>query len=206
MKIARNFWLTAALAVLPLAACAGAVDDLKRFLHDTRTFQADFTQTLVTRSGRAPQASSGSVALQRPGKLRWEIRQPVPQLVVGDGEKIWMHDPELEQVTVRPAGQALGGTPAALLAGSGDLERDFQLVEAPAAEGLAWVDATPRRSDAGFERLRLGFAEGELRAMELFDSFGQVTRIRFSGVKRNPSLSAALFRFTPPPGVDVIGQ
>jgi outer membrane lipoprotein carrier protein len=206
MKIALKLASTAAVALWPLLAEAGAVDQLHRFLTDTRTLKADFAQAVVARSGRKPQQSSGTLAISRPGKLRWDIQKPYPQLVVGDGEKIWIYDPELKQVTVRKAGQAISGSPAALLAGSNELERDFILKEAGEADGLAWVEATPRRNESGFEKVRLGFAGSELRAMELYDNFGQTTHIRFSRIERNPVLPASTFRFTPPPGADVIGE
>ena len=191
------------------AACfaeAGAVDQLHQFLTATRTLKADFTQTVIGKNGRKPQQSSGIVAISRPGKLRWDIQKPYPQLVVGDGEKIWIYDPELKQVTVRKAGQAISGSPAALLAGSNELERDFILKEAGEADGLAWVEATPRQNESGFEKVRLGLAGSELRAMELHDNFGQTTHIRFSRIERNPALPASTFRFTPPPGADVVGE
>jgi outer membrane lipoprotein carrier protein len=206
MKFALKFASTAALALAPLFAEAGAIDQLSRFLQETRTLKADFAQVVIARGGRKPQESSGTLAISRPGKLRWEILKPYPQLVVGDGEKIWIHDPELKQVTVRKAGQALGGSPAALLAGKNELEREFVLAEAGEADGLAWVEATPKQSESGFEKVRLGFAGADLRAMELYDNFGQVTHIRFSKLMRNPALPADTFRFEPPVGADVIGN
>jgi outer membrane lipoprotein carrier protein len=198
--------MVAAIAMFPLLAEAGAIDQLHQFLASTRTLKADFTQTVVARSGRKPQESSGVVAISRPGKLRWDIQKPFPQLVVGDGEKIWIYDPELKQITVRKAGQAISGSPAALLSGSNELEKNFTLAEAGAADGLNWVEATPKQGDSGFERVRLGFAGKDLKAMELHDSFGQTTRIRFANLERNPLLSEASFRFTPPAGVDVVGD
>lgn len=187
-------------------AHAGAVDQLHEFLKSTRTLKADFAQAVISKNGRKPQQSSGVVAISRPGKLRWEIQKPYPQLIVGDGEKIWIHDPELQQVTVRKAGQAIGGSPAALLSGSNDLEKNFTLKDAGEAEGLVWVEAIPKAGDSGFESVRLGFSGNDLKAMELHDSFGQTTLIRFSKLERNPALSAAIFKFTPPAGVDVVGE
>ena len=105
MKIAQKWLCTAALA-FPLLAHAGAIDQLHQFLQSTRTLKAEFSQTVIAKSGRKPQQSSGLVAISRPGKLRWEIQKPYPQLVVGDGEKVWIHDPELQQVTVRKAGHS----------------------------------------------------------------------------------------------------
>lgn len=206
MNIIQRTLALAVLAFLPALAHAGAVDQLHDFLKNTKTLRADFSQAVIAKSGRKPQQSSGIVAISRPGKLRWEIQKPYPQLVVGDGEKVWIHDPELQQVTVRKAGQAIGGSPAALLSGSNELERNFTLKEAGESEGMAWVEATPKANDSGFERVRLGFAGNDLKAMELLDSFGQTTLIRFSRVERNPALPASTFKFTPPAGADVVGE
>ena len=205
-KTLSQFASLLAMALLPALAQAGAIDQLHDFLKNTRSFKADFSQALLAKNGRKPQQSSGTVAVARPGKLRWEIAKPYPQLVVGDGERFWIHDPELQQVTVRKADKALGASPAALLSGSNDLERNFNLREAGEADGLAWVEATPKTGDSGFERVRLGFAGADLQAMELFDSFGQTTLVRFSRIERNPNLPAATFKFTPPAGADVIGE
>lgn len=206
MKFARKILSTAAFAWLPLLAEAGAVDQLHQFLQTTRTLKADFAQTVVAKNGRKPQQSYGWVAIARPGKLRWDIQKPYPQTLVGDGDKVWIYDPELKQVTVRKVGQAIGGSPAALLAGSNDLEKNFTLKEAGEADGLNWVEAIPKTGDSGFDSVRLGFYGSDLRAMQLQDNFGQTTHIHFSKLERNPALPAATFRFTPPAGVDVIGE
>jgi outer membrane lipoprotein carrier protein len=206
MKFARKILLTATLVIFPWLAQAGSVDQLHQFLNNTRTLKADFAQLVVAKNGRKPQASSGLLAISRPGKLRWDIQKPYPQLIIGDGEKIWIYDQELQQVTVRKAGQAISGSPAALLSGSNDLEKNFTLKDVGEAEGLAWVEATPKNTESGFEKVRLGLAGSELKAMELYDNFGQTTQIRFSKVERNPALPAATFKFTPPAGVDVVGE
>jgi outer membrane lipoprotein carrier protein len=206
MKNPSRFLIAAAFALLPLFAQAGAIEQLHDFLKSTRTLKADFSQMVIGKNGRKPQQSSGNVAISRPGKLRWEIQKPYPQLVVGDGEKIWIHDPDLQQVTVRKAGQAIGGSPAALLSGSNELEMNFTLRDLGDAEGMAWVEATPKAGDTGFEKVRLGFAGNDLKAMELQDSFGQTTHIRFTKIERNPALPASTFKFTPPAGVDVVGE
>ncbi|PKO94411.1 MAG: outer membrane lipoprotein carrier protein LolA [Betaproteobacteria bacterium HGW-Betaproteobacteria-10] len=198
--------LTAAIAISPLLAQAGAVDQLHQFLNTTRTMKADFSQVVVARNGRKPQESSGVVAISRPGKLRWDIQKPYPQLVVGDGEKIWIYDAELKQVTVRQAGQAISGSPAALLAGRNELEKNFILSEAGEADGMNWVEATAKADESGFEKIRLGFVGADLRAMELHDNFGQTTLIRFSRLERNPQLPTTTFKFIPPAGVDVVGE
>lgn len=206
MNIFQRTLSAAILALAPGLAMAGAIDQLHDFLRNTKTLKAEFAQAVIAKSGRKPQQSSGIVAISRPGKLRWEIQKPYPQLVVGDGEKIWIHDPELQQVTVRKAGQAIGGSPAALLSGSNELERNFTLKEAGESDGMAWVEATPKANDSGFERVRLGFSGSDLKAMELLDSFGQTTLVRFSRLEKNPALPASTFRFTPPAGADVVGE
>ncbi|KAB2928710.1 MAG: outer membrane lipoprotein chaperone LolA [Dechloromonas sp.] len=190
----------------PLLAQAGAVDRLHQFLSSTKTLKAEFSQLVISKGGRKPQESSGVVAISRPGKLRWDIRKPYAQLVVSDGEKVWIHDTELQQVTVRQVGKAIGGSPAALLSGSNDLERNFTLSEAGEREDMLWVEAVPKSGDSGFERVRIGFVGNDLKAMELQDSFGQTTLIRFSALERNPPLPPATFRFVPPAGVDVVGE
>lgn len=206
MKSAAKMLSIAAIAVFPLLAEAGAVDQLHQFLSSTRTLKAEFTQIVLGKNGRKPQQSSGLVAISRPGKLRWDIQKPYPQLIVGDGEKIWIYDTELKQITVRKAGQAISGSPAAILSGNNDLEKNFTLADAGEADGMVWVDATPKAGDSGFEKVRLGFAGSDLKAMELQDSFGQTTHIRFSRFERNPVLPAGTFKFTPPAGVDVVGE
>lgn len=206
MKFSLKFLPVLSALLFPLLAEAGALEQLHQFLNGTRTLKAEFSQMVVAKGGRKPQQSSGLVAISRPGKLRWDIQKPYPQLVVGDGEKVWIYDSELQQVTVRKADKAIGGSPAALLSGNNELEKNFMLREAGDAEGLAWVEATPKASDSGFDKVRLGFAGGDLKAMELQDSFGQTTLVRFSRLERNPSLPAGTFKFVPPAGVDVVGE
>lgn len=204
-RLRRSLFAAACLLATHLAS-AGAIDKLHRFLDSTRTVRADFAQTVVGRNGRQGQVASGVMAISRPGKFRWQIDKPYPQLLVGDGEKIWIHDPELRQVTVRKAGAALGGTPAALLAGDSRIEKDFTLREAGERDGLEWVEAIPKAPDSGFDKVNLGFSGNDLRAMELHDSLGQTTSLLFARLERNPQLAPSLFRFTPPANTDVIGD
>ncbi|HET9350231.1 MAG TPA: outer membrane lipoprotein carrier protein LolA, partial [Burkholderiales bacterium] len=142
----------------------------------------------------------------RPGLFRWVYAKPVDQVIVGDGERVWIHDRDLNQVTVRKLSRALGSTPAALLAGSADIEKAFELSDAGTKDGLEWLEATPREREAGFERVRMGFDADELRAMELFDHFGQRTVLRFMNLRRNPKIDKSEFRFEPPKGADVLGE
>ena len=187
-------------------ASAGAIDKLHRFLESTKTLRADFAQMVAAKSGKKPQQSTGVMMVSRPGKFRWEISKPYAQLLVGDGEKVWIYDPDLRQVTVKKMDAALGSTPAALLVGGNNLEKNFNLREMGEREGLEWLEATPRASDSGFEKLQLGFAGDDLKAMELFDNFGQTTSLFFSHLERNPQIASTQFRFTPPAGADVIGE
>jgi outer membrane lipoprotein carrier protein len=205
MMIRRTLFAVACLLAAH-AASAGAIDKLQHFLDTTKTVRADFAQTVVARNGHRAQASSGVMMLSRPGKFRWQIEKPYHQLLLGDGEKVWIHDPDLRQVTVRKVGAALGGTPAALLAGDNTIEKEFTLREAGEAAGLEWLEAVPKVQDSGFEKVRLGFAGNELQAMELLDSLGQTTLLRFSRLERNPRLAPSLFRFIPPANTDVIGE
>ncbi len=206
----RRLIIAAACLIAAQSASASAIDKLHRFLESTKTMRADFSQIVVAKNGKKPQQSSGVMMFSRPGKFRWQIEKPYAQLLVGDGEKVWIYDPDLRQVTVKKVDAALGSTPAALLVGEGGgkstLEKNFTLREAGEREGLEWLDAIPKTPDSGFEKLQLGFSGNDLKAMELFDNFGQTTSLFFSRLERNPSLAATQFRFTPPAGIDVIGE
>jgi outer membrane lipoprotein carrier protein len=193
------------LAWPAFAAAASAVDQLHTFLHDTKTFRAKFEQKVTDADGIELQHGSGEVMLERPGKFRWDYDEPNGQLIVSDGQRLWVYDRDLEQVSVQRLNPDTGSTPAQLLSGASPLEREFSVRERGREGGLDWVESKPKRSDASFRRVELGFADGELRAMDLFDNLGQVTHLRFTQVDLNPVLDPALFRFKPPPGVDVIG-
>lgn len=187
-------------------AHAAALDKLKAFVEGTTSGRADFIQTVASKSGRKPQHAAGQMMFSRPGRFRWVYDKPYYQLIVGDGERLWVYDRDLNQVSVKKLAAALGSSPAALLAGDNALERDFELREGGTADGIEWVEALPKRQDAGFQQLRIGFVGDTLRAMVLTDSFGQVTTIGFDRFQRNPQLPAGLFRFMPPPGADVLGE
>lgn len=184
---------------------AAGLDQLKSFLDGSRGARGVFTQTVIARSGRKPQQSAGVFALQRPGKFRWSYEKPYRQLLVSDGSKLWSYDPDLNQVAVKKLGAAFGASPAALLAGK-DLDRHFDLAEGAAADGLEFVQARPRGGDAGFERIRIGFADNRPVVMEIHDAFGQVTMLRFSQFETNQPLPDSLFRFVAPAGADVVGD
>lgn len=202
------FTLGLLCALVAMQAQAAAVKSLKTFVEEALTFRAEFSQTQLDKNLRVTQKASGSMMFERPGKFRWTYEQPYQQLIVGDGQRVWFYDQDLDQVTVRQLDLALGSTPAALLAGSNAIERDFDLLEIEAQEGqLEWLEAIPKSQESTFELIRLGFSQtGMLREMVLRDSFGQVTWLIFSQIEQNPMLAPDLFQFTPPAGADVIGD
>ena len=198
-----SFILLCAVASL---ADAATIERLRAFVRETQTARANFSQTVTDRSGRPKQEASGEFAISRPGKFRWSVAKPYQQLLVGDGERVWIYDPDLNQVVKRRADQALGTTPAALLAGKDDVERAFEWHDLPAADGLDWLGATPKDKESSFTEIRLGFDASGLAALEIFDNFGQRTRIKLTKLERNPKLPPDLFKFTPPKGADVVGD
>lgn len=189
------------------AAHADAVDALREFTREAKTGRASFTQVVTSPDGAKKKSSSGSFEFARPNRFRFAYAKPYEQVIVGDGQSVWLHDVDLQQVTVRPMDQALGATPAALLAGA-SLDKDFELKAQPSANGLDWVQAVPRAQgdSASFQSLRVGFKGKALAAIELLDNFGQRSLLTFSDVTPNVALPADAFRFTPPKGVEVLRQ
>jgi outer membrane lipoprotein carrier protein len=202
---ARAAFVLAAF-VLALPAHGGGIDRLNEFMSATQSATGEFEQRIYGRDGKVVQASRGTLAFFRPGKFRWAYVKPYPQLIVGDGARVWIYDEDLKQVTVRKLDQALGATPAALLAGANDALKAFVLKDDGAKDGLEWVEAIPREKESNFERIRMGFGFSGLERMDLTDSFGQTTELRFTGFQRNARVDPGLFRFVPPPGADVIGD
>jgi outer membrane lipoprotein carrier protein len=194
------------LLFVAAAAHADSIAQFKTFLRTMQSARADFEQKVRDRSGKVVQDATGSFVFQRPGRFRWTYAKPADQLIVGDGERVWIYDRELSQVTVRRLSRALGSTPAALLAGSSEVEAAFELSEAGSRDGLDWLEARPKEREAGFERIGVGFGPAGLQAMELTDHFGQTTVLRFSHLVRNPKVDPAEFRFEPPKGADVLGE
>jgi outer membrane lipoprotein carrier protein len=196
--------LAAALSA-PIANAADPVETLRSFVRDVKSGHAEFTQTVTSPDGAKKKSSSGSFDFARPNRFRFAYAKPFEQTIVGDGEKVWIYDVDLNQVSSRKLGQALGATPAALLAG-GSLERDFDLANLPAKDGLEWAEAKPKAKDGAFQAVRVGFKAGELAALEIIDSFGQKSLLRFNGFAANAQVSAEAFRFKVPAGADVIEQ
>jgi outer membrane lipoprotein carrier protein len=196
----------AVFLALPSLAPAASLERFSQFINATHTAQGKFEQKIFDGNRKLLQESSGVLAFSRPGKFRWTYSKPYAQVIVGDGRKVWIYDEDLKQVTVKKLDQALGSTPAALLAGNNEAMRAFRLTDKGVKDGVEWLEAVPRDKEGSFERIRMGFGESGLRQMELVDSFGQTTVLRFDSLERNPKLDPALFRFTPPKGADVIGD
>lgn len=196
--------LLALFATAPAAATGLA--QLKSFLEGAKSGRATFRQSVLAKGARAPQESSGTFTFQRPGRFRWSYEKPYAQLIVGDGAKLWIYDPDLNQVIVRRQDATLGASPAALLAGDNALERNFELTDAGKADGVEWVDARPRSQETGIERVRIGFRDNLPRTMELRDTLGNVTTLAFDAFDRNVALDPAQFAFVPPKGADVVGD
>ena len=195
--------LTTAGALLVAGSLqAAAIPQLKAFIASSNTLSADFQQVVTSKNKRSD--ASGTLSIARPGRFLWVYNKPYDQVIDGDGKRLWIYDKELAQVTTRPLNAALGSSPAALLAGSNAIERDYVLKEAGSSGGLDWLTATPRKDENTFKSIRMGFRANVLQVMELADTFGNITRITFANLKKNPTLPANLFHFTPPKGVDVI--
>lgn len=203
----RKLFIVIFVLLLAANAHASGIDKLKDFIAATRSAQANFTQVVLDQSGKRIQSASGTMQFVRPGKFRWTYHKPYEQLIVGDGAKFWLYDVDLNQVTVRKLDAALGSSPAALLSGSNEIERGFTLKESGTQDGLDWLQATPKAQDSSFNGILMAFnAQADLVVMELNDQFGHKTVLRFTGLKRNPSLSPALFKFVPPKGADVLSE
>ena len=188
-------------------AADGALERVEVWLGPLRTLAAEFVQVVRNRDGEIVERAAGTFSLSRPNRFRWDYREPWLQTIVADGSRLWLYDSDLEQVTVRTLESGLGSTPAMLLSGDGRLRDAFDAVAVERVGDWTWSRLRPRQADADFEQVSLAFdARGELAAMELRDKLGQQTLIEFGGVRRNVPLDELLFRFEPPPGVDVIGQ
>jgi outer membrane lipoprotein carrier protein len=204
-------WLLAGLlATTGMAGSvhAAALDQFKSFIATTKAARGEFTQRQVKQSasGKTVPPSSGSFVFARPGKFIWTYSKPYEQVLQADGEDLYIYDKDLNQVTVRKLGDALGSSPAAILFGSNDLEKNFTLSEAGTRDGLEWLKAVPKNKDTAFEQITIGLRNGTPEAMELRDSFGQTAVLGFSKFEKNPALGAQQFKFTVPKGADVVRQ
>lgn len=199
----------AALAIavflaVPTAQAASASAQLQSFVAQVKSATGQFQQDRSGEGTTRQRAQSGTFAFQRPGKFRWQVTQPFTQLIVSDGTHVYQYDPDLDQVTERNASQAVGASPAALLFGSGSLGDAFTLQDLPDRDGMQWLRATPRASDAGFAHVDIAFAAGLPVRLDLLDAFGQTTHIALSHFQSNPSIPADQFRFVVPKGAAVV--
>jgi len=206
--IRTHRWLFVAIALLASAAHAGAREQLDSFTRGLKGLDGQFTQQVFDDNGRVRESSSGRVALAAPRLFRWEYEKPYPQLIVADGKTVWVHDPDLDQVSRRPQGGAEQDSPLAALIDPARLDRDFLVEDAGEADGLQWLLLKPRQGgdEAAFQSAKLGLSGQALVRMQIVDALGQRTEIRFSGWTRNPSFENGTFEFTPPAGVDVVGE
>lgn len=210
-SVFRSFAVTAALIFTTslFASQALAADPratLAGFTQDLQGLSGQFHQRVFNPDGRISEESHGRIDLSVPRQFRWEYETPFPQLIVADGNKVWIYDPDLEQVQVRPQGAEEQQSPLTALIDPAELDRQFSVSDEGEEAGLVWVGLEPKSEDAPFSRARLGFSGNELAGMEMTDALGQRTRIEFSDWQRNPVFEADTFRFVPPPQVDVIGD
>ena len=205
----KRFVIALALFSASLAARADPVDTLRGFIRDVNSGRAQFTQTVTSPDGAKKKTSTGSFEFARPNRFRFAYAKPFEQVIVADGQKVWIFDADLNQASSRKFSSALGATPAALLAG-GSLDKDFDLVAVPAKDapkdGLDWVQANPKLKDGAFKSVRVGFRGKDLAAVEIIDAFDQRSLLQFSQFVPGVSFAADAFRFTPPVGADVIEQ
>lgn len=203
--------LSLSMALLPSLAAASALEQFKSFVSSTQSAKGEFYQQLVkidagTKTPKVSSTSSGIFIFARPGKFIWTYQKPYEQILQADGDKLFIYDKDLNQVTTKSLGNALGSSPAAILFGSNDLEKNFVLKEGQAKDGMEWLEATPKAKDTTFDHIGIGLKDGVPQAMELRDSFGQVSLLTFKNFVKNPPLSAGQFKFVVPKGADVLDQ
>ncbi len=207
---ASRAWAAMLLAlstcVLAPPSQATAASDVEKLLDGVSSWSADFTQTIDDGHGKVVRSAAGKLYLQKPGKFRWDYSQPSQQLILADGKQIWLYDKDLQQANVRDMDVSLASTPAVLLSGGATVASQFEVTALPKSGGLDWYQLIPKHPDTDFQMVRIGFNKGELASMLLADKLNQVTQLTFSNAQRNVKLIPDLFTFTPPPGVDVIGQ
>jgi outer membrane lipoprotein carrier protein len=204
--------LFSAVLALPLTAGATALEQFKSFVATSKSASGEFIQRQlkVDGAGQGKQSatapSSGNFVFARPGKFIWTYQKPYEQILQADGEKLYIYDKDLNQVTIKKLGNALGSSPAAILFGSNDLDKNFTLKEAPSKDGVEWLQAIPKTKDTSFESIRIGLRGGVPVAMELRDAFGQASELTFTKFEKNPPLPSDRFKFVVPKGADVFQQ
>jgi outer membrane lipoprotein carrier protein len=216
MKRVTGKALLVSMLLVASHAFASGTEQLKAFVSQVHAARGDFTQQEIKAPGKANNGasatatptkgttSSGTFMFARPGKFIWSYEKPYAQILQADGNKLYVYDKDLNQVTVRNLGGSLGASPAAILFGSNDLDKNFNLRDAGEKGGIDWLELTPKSKDTQFETVGIGFKDGNLQAMELHDVFGNVTLLTFSNIQKNPPINANTFKFTVPKGADVI--
>ena len=201
------------LLVLALALCAAtasAADSarsrMQAFSKDLKSVTADFSQSVTDANGHKGDESRGTMALEAPRQFHWETTAPYQQTIVADGQRVWVYEPDLQQVSVRSQSSEEAHSPLTVLTDLSQLDSQFTASESGERDGLVWLKLVSKAKDPEFEYAELGFSAQTLDRMLFKDQLGNTTEIRFSGWKRNPSLAAGTFKFTPPKGVDVIGD
>jgi len=202
----RVLLIRLSFALLLIITSPAWADQPSDYFDNVRTLQATFIQTVLNESGQALEQSSGEMYMQRPGRFRWEYRAPYSQLIVADGERIWLYDLDLEQITVRKLDETLSSAPLAMLGSDAPLASAFNITPLGQRDGLSWYDLKPKQAESEVSFIRLGFADTDLQVLEVEDNLRRLTRLELSQVKRNPTLQEQLFIFIPPAGVDVIGD
>jgi outer membrane lipoprotein carrier protein len=206
MRNHRLFLYVCLLVSAPFAHAGKGLDYLQSYTGGLKTLKAGFTQTQFDDKMRQLEVASGEFSLQKPGKFRWEYKQPYSQQIISDGKSLWIYDPELEQVVLKPLDQALGATPIALLTGEQPLQEQFNIVELGTIDGREFLQLEPKIKDTDYGLMLLALSDKGLEAMELKDRLGQVTRIEFLQPKLNAPVDNSLFDFKPPKGVDIVHE
>ena len=207
-RINLQAMLFAGALAISAAVQASALDQFKTFVASTKAARGEFTQQQMKKAENSKTSSlvSGTFVFARPGKFIWTYLKPYEQLLQADGDNLYIYDKDLNQVTVKKLGNALGSSPAAILFGSNDLEKNFTLSEAGSRNGLEWLNAMPKNKDGTFEKISIGLRNGTPEAMELHDAFGQTSVLLFKKFEKNPPLTAQQFKFVMPKGVDVFNN
>ncbi|WP_309618202.1 outer membrane lipoprotein chaperone LolA [Snodgrassella communis] len=204
MRILSKAVLSGVMVISCALVNAGGLDTLQKFNSDTDGISGQFTQTV--HSKKRTQTTSGTFAIQRPGLFRWEYTQPYKQTIVGDGKTVWLYDQDLAQVTKQEQNQTIGDSPAAILSNKSALNANYSLADDGQKDGINYIQAKPKRSNTGYQNIRIGFRGDNLANMQLKDSFGNLTTITFTQINTQPKFNRSIFKFTPPKGVDVLSQ
>jgi len=200
-----KYLIIALLMFATQALASDAGERLNAALKNMDNLTTEFKQTLLDEDKKVVQQSRGTLALQRPGKFAWIYSEPFEQRIIADGSELWIYDVELDQVTVKPMDQGLSNAPIMILMKQTDINEQFEVNEVGQRKFLYWVELLPHADDLEYTQIYIGIEDGQVRAMELQDQFGQSTQIVFDNLRVGVVHNPAVFKFEPPPGVDVYG-